>query len=241
MRIVDQLQEFLTSLDATGVRVVWVAFALFTIAGIVLAGGMLLLDIDQGAVSDFLRALRGQWWAVSALVATFVVLAFVGAPQVVLIAATVVVFGTSDGIVLAWIATMISASVGYLIGRVGGANAVRKLLGGRGGRALDFIGENGFLASMIIRMVPSGPFIVVNMALGAAKVPSMQFVGGSGIGIIPKIALVAFGGQGLGAALRGENLSAALFFVAAGIVWALIAFVVRPLLRNREALRGTLE
>jgi uncharacterized membrane protein YdjX (TVP38/TMEM64 family) len=238
MGILDRLVRFFTEMDSTAARAVWIAFILFTVAGAVLAGGMLFLDLDQGGVADFLRGLRDVWWSPLAVTATFTVLAFVGAPQVVLIAATVAVFGPAEGMVLSWIATMISASVGYGIGRIGGAAALTRLLGGRGTRVLRFIGDNGFLASLIIRQVPSGPFIIVNMALGAAKVASMPFLGGTGLGIWPKIALVAFGAHGLGQVLQGDGLAALGFFAAAAGVWALIAFVVRPLLRSKDALKS---
>jgi uncharacterized membrane protein YdjX (TVP38/TMEM64 family) len=241
MTPIQRLTRFFTEMDSTAARAVWIAFALFTIAGMVVAGGMLFLDLDQGAVSDFLRSLRDVWWSPAAVTATFVVLAFVGAPQVVLIAATVAVFGPAEGMVLSWVATMISASVGYAIGRIGGASALGRLLGGRGGRVLRFIGNNGFLASLVIRLVPSGPFIIVNMALGAARVGSMAFAGGTGIGIWPKIALVAFGAHGLDQVLRGDNLAAMGFFAAAAIVWVLIAFIVRPLLRGQGSLQALVE
>lgn len=241
MAVIQRLVRFFTEMDSTAARAVWIAFGLFTVAGAVLAGGMLFLDVDQGGVADFLRSLRDMWWSPLAVTATFTLLAFVGAPQVVLIAATVAVFGPAEGMVLSWIATMISACVGYLIGRIGGAGALMRLLGGRGTRVLRFIGDNGFLASLIIRLVPSGPFIIVNMALGAARVASLPFAGGTGIGIWPKIALVAFGAHGLGQVLQGEGLAALGFFAAAAGVWALIAFVVRPLLRGQGAMKALVE
>jgi uncharacterized membrane protein YdjX (TVP38/TMEM64 family) len=231
----DRFYRFFTEMDSTASRAVWVAFGLFTVAGAVLAAGMLFIDLDQSGIASFLVGLRDVWWAPLAVTATFVVLAFVGAPQVVLIAATVAVFGAAEGMILSWVATLVSGTIGYILGRVGGAAALSKLLGGRGGRALGFIGKNGLLASLIIRLVPSGPFIICNMALGAAKVGSMSFLGGTGIGILPKIALVAFGAHGIGAVLKGENQGAILFFLGAGLIWALIALVVRPMLARSEA------
>jgi uncharacterized membrane protein YdjX (TVP38/TMEM64 family) len=233
--MLDRLYRFFTEMDSTASKAVWIAFTLFTLAGAVLAAGMLLIDLDQSGIADFLRTLRDVWWAPLAVTATFVVLAFVGAPQVVLIAATVAVFGAGEGMVLSWLATLVSGSIGYSLGRVGGAAALSKLLGGRGGRALGFIGKNGFVASLIIRLVPSGPFIICNMALGAAKVRSMAFLGGTGIGILPKIMLVAFGAQGIGALLRGENQGAIWFFVIAALIWVLIVFVVRPMLARGQS------
>lgn len=230
--MLDRFYRFFTEMDSSASKAVWLAFGLFTLAGAVLAAGMLLIDLDQSGIASFLRGLRDVWWAPLAVTATFVVLAFVGAPQVVLIAATVAVFGPTEGVILSWIATIVSGTIGYILGRVGGAHALSKLLGGRGGRALGFIGKNGFMASLLIRLVPSGPFIICNMALGAAKIGSMSFLGGTGIGILPKIALVAFGAQGIGEVLRGENQGAILFFVGAALIWALIAFVVRPMVRK---------
>lgn len=232
---IDKAIKYFTEMESTSQKAVWIAFVLFSIAGIILAFGMIFINFDQGAIAEFLRGLRGQWWASLAVTAIFTILAFLGAPQFVLIAATVAVFGTNEGIILSWIATMVSALVGYMIGRIGGANVLQKLLGGRGTRLLKFIGKNGFLTSFIVRQVPTGPFILVNLALGATKVRASWFIAGTGLGILPKILLVAFGAHGIGQVLKGENLSALLFFVAAALIWALIVFVVRPFLIKRQS------
>jgi len=228
-----KVSAFFLHMDARAVRTLWVSVALFAVAGAVLWAGKSYLDVNQGGVADFLRSARGAWWAPGAVTAVFVVLAFIGAPQIALIAGTIAVFGAGEGMVLSWIATMISALVGFGIGRALGAKGLEKL-GGIGERATSFMGKNGFLASLIIRQVPSGPFVVVNLALGAAKVPWTQFIGGTGLGILPKILLIAFAGHGFSAFERRENLSALAFFAVALLVWLLIVFVVRPRLKARE-------
>jgi uncharacterized membrane protein YdjX (TVP38/TMEM64 family) len=231
----DRLFRFFTQMDSTAARAVWIAFFLFSLAGVILTAGMVFIDLDQGAIAHFLRGLRHAWWALGAVTATFTALAFIGAPQVVLIAATVAVFGPSEGIVVSWVATLVSAQVGFFLGRAGGAAAISNLLGGRGGRAVSFIGKNGFLASLIIRLVPSGPFILCNMALGAAKVRLTSFVGGTGIGILPKICLVAFGAHGLGEVLQGQNQGALWFFVAATLIYLVLVVIVRPMLVRAQS------
>lgn len=233
---IDKFIKYFTTMESTSQKAVWIAFVLFSIAGLVLAFGMMFVNFDQGQLADFLRALRGKWWAPIAVTGVFTLLAFLGAPQFVLIAATVAVFGPSEGIILSWIATMFSALVGYILGRIGGKKALDKLLSGRGTRLLNFIGNNGFLTSFIVRQVPTGPFILVNLALGATNVRASWFIAGTGLGIMPKILLVAFGAHGIGQVLQGENLSAILFFIAASILWALIVFVVRPILIKRQSL-----
>jgi uncharacterized membrane protein YdjX (TVP38/TMEM64 family) len=228
-----KVSAFFSDMDARTVRTLWVSVLLFAVAGAVLWAGKSYLDVNQGGVADFLRSARGAWWSPAAVTAVFVVLAFIGAPQIALIAGTIAVFGPGEGMVLSWLATMISALVGFAIGRVMGAKGLEKL-GNIGERTAGFMGKNGFLASLIIRQVPSGPFVVVNMALGAAKVPWTHFIGGTGIGILPKIMLIAFAGHGFSAFERQDNLLALAFFAVALLVWLLIAFVVRPRLKARE-------
>ena len=237
-KLFDKIVKYFTDMESNTQRAVWIAFALFTVAGIVLAAGMFFIDFNEGDLADYLRGLRGKWWASIVVTAMFTILAFLGAPQFVLIAATVAVFGPSEGVILSWIATMVSAVVGYIIGRVGGSKVLQSVIGNRGTKVLDFIGRNGFLTSLIVRQVPTGPFIIVNLALGASGVKSPWFVAGTGLGILPKILLVAFGAHGIGQALQGNNLSAILFFVAAAAIWALIVFVVRPIFLKKSSKNG---
>lgn len=231
----SKIWRFFTEMDARAARALWVSTLLFGLAGIILAAGIFFLDVNQGFVADVLKQLRGAWWAPAAVTGVFTVLAFIGAPQIVLIAATVAVFGPSEGIVLSWIATMISALVGFFLGRAAGAKTLSRLGGGLVQRIADTVKDNGFLAALVIRLVPSGPFILVNMALGASGMRASWFAGGTGVGIVPKIVLIAFAGHGLGEMFSGQNAGALVFLAAAAIVWLVIVFVVRPIVRKGQA------
>jgi uncharacterized membrane protein YdjX (TVP38/TMEM64 family) len=55
---------------------------------------------------------------------------------------------------------------------------------------MDFIGRHGIIASGLIRVIPSAPFIVVNAAAGAARVPLWKYLAGTSVGIVPKILIV---------------------------------------------------
>jgi uncharacterized membrane protein YdjX (TVP38/TMEM64 family) len=136
--------------------------------------------------------------------------------------------------VLSWIATMISALVGFFLGRASGAEGLTRLGGDVVRRIADGVRDNAFLAALVIRLVPSGPFILVNMALGASGMRMSWFAGGTGVGIVPKIVLVAFAGHGFGELFSGRNAGALIFLGGAALVWALIVFVLRPLVRRRR-------
>ena len=68
---------------------------------------------------------------------------------------------------------------------------------------MRMIGKNGFMASLIVRLVPSAPFIVVNMAAGVTPMKLRDFAAGTAIGIVPKIALTAFAGNSIVQAMKG--------------------------------------
>ena len=231
----NPLVRFLTEMDSKTARTLWVSALLLTVAGAILAFGMVFLNVDQSAIADVLRGLRHAWWAPAAVAIMFIVLAFIGAPQVVLIAATVAVFGPEEGAVLSWGSTMISAIVGFYVGRAAGAEALRRIGGELIQRLTRRVKENALLAALIIRLVPSGPFIIVNMALGATGMRSAPFLIGSGIGFAPKILLIAFAGHGVARLMANQTMLALAILGAAALVWLLIVYVIRPRLRARNA------
>lgn len=234
----DRIWKFFTEMDSKTARTLWVSTALFGAASFVLIFGATFIDVNEGALASFLRSLRSAWWAPVVVTGIFTVLAFIGAPQIVLIAATVAVFGPAEGIVLSWIATMISAGVGFYLGRYGGRRALERLGGDLLQRIKDAVRDNGFLAALIIRLVPSGPFILVNMALGATGMRSTWYFGGSGVGIVPKIVVVAFAGHGATELFSKDNIGAVAFLAAAAAAWLVMTFWVRPLLQRRKRANG---
>lgn len=224
-------------MDVKTARTLWVSVALFVLATLVLVVGSAFIEVDQGAITAVLKDLRAAWWSPAVVTAIFTILAFIGAPQIALIAATVAVFGSGVGIVLSWVATMMSAAVGFYLGRYGGQKTLDRLGGAFVSRIRDSVRTHGFWAALIIRNVPSGPFIMVNMALGATGMRGSWYFGGTGLGIVPKIVLVALAGHGMDELFTGDNLWALVFLAAAAAVWLLIVFVVRPMVQRRVGAR----
>jgi uncharacterized membrane protein YdjX (TVP38/TMEM64 family) len=98
---------------------------------------------------------------------------------------------------------------------------------------MALIGRNGFLASLVVRLVPSAPFIVVNMAAGVTPIRVLDFAAGTALGIIPKIALTAFAGTSILRVLTGGGPEG-LIAVGAGLaVWMGLGLAARHWLRSR--------
>jgi uncharacterized membrane protein YdjX (TVP38/TMEM64 family) len=228
------IADFVNNMDARAWRVFWVTVAMFVIVGAMLVVGRLVLG-DQ--IETFVKAVLGgaerSHWGLPAAIFAFTLAALVGAPQFVLIAACVVAFGPERGFWYAWIATIASGAATFFLGRFSGAQAlVKRYAGATGGRFTRFMGKNAFAASAIVRMLPTAPFIVVNMGMAVAGMPFLPFIAGLAVGVAPKTAIVAFAGDGIMDALEGNIGAAALGGVIAIALWFGVAVLVRRIVRN---------
>ena len=175
------------------------------------------------AMTAWMDGMADSPWGLPALIVVFCVAAFLGVPQFALIAAAVAVFGPWAGGAYSWIATMASGALTFYVGRLTGEQAFRRYAGKTANRLAGFIGRNAFVASAVVRNVPTGPLLLVNMAFGVSHARFLPFWAGMGLGTIPKIVLVAFAGRSLLAALSGNPVTAILAALAAVAVYAVIA------------------
>jgi uncharacterized membrane protein YdjX (TVP38/TMEM64 family) len=100
---------------------------------------------------------------------------------------------------------------------------------------MALVGRNGFTASLIVRLVPSAPFIVVNMAAGVTPMRFRDFVLGTGLGIIPKIALTAFAGNSIVQAMKGGGGQSLILLALAALIWLVTGLIARAWMKRREA------
>lgn len=230
--------DFLSNMDAQAWRTLLVSFVLFGGVGVVFVFGAQVLGVDsERTLEGWLGAARGPW-SLPVAVAAFAALAFIGTPQIVLIAAAVVAFGPVTGAAYSWVGTMVSSLVGFYLGRTAGANVLERFSGEGVRRFMALVGQNGFLASLIVRLVPSAPFIVVNMAAGVTPMRALDFAAGTGIGIIPKIALTAFAGASIVQLMRGEIGRHWVELAAVAVAWLALGWAARRWLRRRDGQAG---
>jgi uncharacterized membrane protein YdjX (TVP38/TMEM64 family) len=199
---------------------------LFGGLGLLFLFGLPALGLDGSAAARRWLSLAKGPWALPAVVLAFAVLAFLGAPQVALIAATVLVFGPWPGLTYSWTGTMVSSLVGFALGRGFGARLIEDWPGAR--RVTDLVGRNGFMASLAVRLVPFAPFVLVNIAAGVTSMSWASFALGTGIGILPKIAVIAFAGHSL---MSGGAWGVAWLALAL-VVWGLAGLAARRWLRR---------
>ncbi|MCC5980970.1 MAG: TVP38/TMEM64 family protein [Oceanicaulis sp.] len=218
---------FLNAMDARAVRAVSISLALFGLVIAVFLVGRFAFGIEPGHVQAWLAEAASEWYALPLTILAFTAFSYIGAPQFALIAAAVLAFGPLGGFAYSWLGTMVSAAANFWTGRILGADVVRRYGGDTVNRVSAFVGRNGFWASAIIRNVPSAPFIVINMAAGVSRMGFFVFMAGTALGIIPKIALVAFAGSSVIALLTGSGLWVAAILALTAFGWLMAMLMAR--------------
>jgi uncharacterized membrane protein YdjX (TVP38/TMEM64 family) len=230
-----RISDFVNNMDARAWRAVAVSIAMVVVAALILVIGRLYYGAEiEAFIDNTLGEARRARWGLPVTILVFTLTAYVGAPQIVLIGACVVAFGPEEGFWFSWIATVVSGAATYFTGRLTSVETQKRFGGATGGRFTRFMGKNGFLASLIVRFVPTAPFVVVNMAFGAARVNFWAFIAGLTVGVLPKTAIVAFAGDGILDALEGRLGSAALMGVLAIALWFFGVVLVRKWIRRQN-------
>ena len=102
---------------------------------------------------------------------------------------TIVTFGPVLGPVYAVVGSVASAMVGHTLGRLLGEEAVARHAGERFQKVRAFAVKSGVVTVAALRMIPLGPFMLVNAAAGAAGIRLHHFVAGTALGMIPGLLL----------------------------------------------------
>lgn len=184
------LPDFFKDMDKQARTAIIVVIVMFLVVAAMALLGSASLNVENGEYYRFFEAISQSQWVIPIILAVFVFGAFIGVPQWALIAGMVLAFGWDKGASGAWICTLISATVNFWLARWIGVERVRKFGGELVNRITSVIRKNGFVTSFAVRFVPTGPFVLVNMAAGVSGMKYRHFISGTALGIIPKIIIV---------------------------------------------------
>jgi uncharacterized membrane protein YdjX (TVP38/TMEM64 family) len=212
-----------TSTRAARFRLLGLALAVLIAGGLVwlLLGGE--LDAVQRAV-----AATGAWGPV-VYVVMHVLLTLVPVSKNLLSGVAGALFGLAGGIAISWVASMLSAVVGFAIARRLGRETVAEMTGPRLARVEDVMRHQGVAAVVVARLTPVLPFTIVNYGAGVSAVSLRDFLVGTAVGIVP-------GTVGYAAIGASAGRSAAIF--AASLVVGTLLFVGALVVGRRMARRS---
>ena len=201
-------------------------------------GGFATLFLPEAVTRqalDGLAAIGGQAWAPPVAILAFTLLITLGAPQAVLIAALVAAFGPWAGFAYSWTGKVLACAFGFLVGRRVGSGWIDRHAGPNARIVMDELARHGFWASAVIRLVPTLPSIIINIAAGCTPMRFRDFIAGTAIGSVPKMALIAFASHAAIRGLEGAGLQAWIAVGGAVLLLVLIGVIGRNWLKRRMA------
>jgi uncharacterized membrane protein YdjX (TVP38/TMEM64 family) len=212
-----------TSTRAARFRLLGLALA------VLIAGGLvwLLLGGEVDAVQRAVAA-TGAWGPV-VYVVLHVLLTLVPVSKNLLSGVAGALFGLAGGIAISWVASMLSAVVGFAIARRLGRETVAEMTGPRLARVEDIMRHQGVAAVVVARLTPVLPFTIVNYGAGVSAVSLRDFLVGTAVGIVP-------GTVGYAAIGASAGRSAAIF--AASLVVGTLLLVGALVVGRRMARRS---
>jgi uncharacterized membrane protein YdjX (TVP38/TMEM64 family) len=163
------------------------------------------------------------------VVSAFLLGSFVVFPVTALIAANGVAFGPWEGLIWASAATLIAASVNYLLARTLPRQFVDRWFGPWMRRMGHRFESEAIVSIMIARNIPIVPFTLVNLVAGAARIRFRDYLIGTILGTGPTIvALTILGDRLRGAWFAPTVLNVGLLILAIAL-WFAVALGLQAL------------
>ncbi|HSH29227.1 MAG TPA: VTT domain-containing protein [Thiohalobacter sp.] len=163
-------------------------------AGFVLAGLLMSRYLNTAWIDAHVR---GQAWGGLAYVAVGALFIGAGLSRQFVSFLGGYAFGFMPGALFALLASALGCVLAFGFGRLAGRRLLRPRLAGRIRRVDRFIHDNPFSMTLLIRLLPVGWNLMVNLAAGVSSVRPAPFVLGSVIGYIPQTAVFALLGSGM--------------------------------------------
>jgi uncharacterized membrane protein YdjX (TVP38/TMEM64 family) len=191
---------------------------------------------DPRTIGETFARIAAMPLAPAIVLAVFVLGGLIVFPVTLLIAVTAATFGPWLGFTYAGIGAVVSAVVGYGVGTLIGRGTLEYLLGPRLNRIRRAIMRRGVLAVATVRMVPVAPFTVMNLAAGASRIPLLDFVLGTVLGLLPGLILMSALGHQIFSILTEPTPTNVILFILAVLAWIGVSLTVQAVVtRARSA------
>ncbi|MCS7479318.1 TVP38/TMEM64 family protein [Umezawaea endophytica] len=192
-------------------RPVLLVVLLVAAVALALTNGLDAVDAAKAWVAD-LGVLGPVAFVVLCAVATMGFL-----PVSVLCAVSGLLFGPVLGVPVVWTGAVLGAAGSFLVGRGLSKDAVERLAGKRMASVNALLDRYGAATVFVLRLLPLGPFALLNYVLAVTSLPLRAFLLGTGAGIVPGVVVyTALGGT-------AEDPSSPVFLLSVG---ALVAMTV---------------
>ncbi|PHS79284.1 MAG: SNARE associated Golgi protein [Rhodospirillaceae bacterium] len=177
-------------------------------------------DIGQILTNDWIEThIKGQGMAGEILFITIATLATgLGLPRQIISSLAGYAFGIWLGTGLMLLGTVLGCIGSFYYARLLARGPVQRKFSGRIRRLDDFLHDNTFTMTLLIRMLPVGSNVATNLAAGVSSVRAMPFFTGSAIGYLPQTFIFALLGSGVAVDPAGRISLSVILFVGSGVL-----------------------
>lgn len=213
----------------------WLRLAVFLVILITLWSVARSLGFDEyispERIGTTIRKAREVPFAAAIFVALYVAVTTIGLPALPLTLAGGAVFGVAAGIALTWLGATLGATGAFVLARLLGGDALRRLLGARAGTLDRILGDGAFLTMLRLRLIPVVPFNALNFGAGLAGVRLTHYMAATAIGILPGTSVYTYFADSLLAGTDGARQTAFLRVAIAGLLLLVLSYA--PALAKR--------
>lgn len=140
-------------------------------------------------------------------------------------------FGAFVGGVLATLAVTLGCCITFNISRYALSQKINKKYPSEITKLSDFINDQTFVKTFIIRILPIGSNFLTNVIAGVTQVSSKAFIGGSFVGFIPQMVIFSLAGSGIRLGAKNEMIASGVLFI---IALVLSSYLIRKRKRQKK-------
>lgn len=192
--------------------------------------------VDFETVANWQQSIRGSAAAPYLIVSAYLLAAVVFFPVTILSLVTILTFGPAVGGVYSLIGWLLSAALGYGVGRALGQDLVWDIAGPRIRRLELEARRHGFIAVLLMRLLPVAPFTLVNLFVGASRIRFRDFLLGSLVGRVPGLVVLVLFTLQLEYVLRAPDLASLLTLGVLVLLILACALIPRHVQAKRRAM-----
>jgi len=189
-----------------------ILFVSLAALGVLLKMSGLAQSLDESWIDAHIRG-RGVAGPL-VFVAAGAVFTSIGLPRQVVSFLAGYAFGFVPGTGLALVATALGCATTFSFARLVGREAVARRLPSKIRRIDDFLHDNPFSMTLLIRFLPLGSNFLTSLTAGVSSVSAAAFITGSAIGFVPQTVVFALVGSGV-------NLDTGFRFAVGAALFAL--------------------
>jgi uncharacterized membrane protein YdjX (TVP38/TMEM64 family) len=151
--------------------------------------------LDETWIDTYVRG-KGAWGVLVFVVAGGLVTG-IGLPRQLIAFLGGYAFGIVEGTALGVLATLAGCIASFYYARFMGRDLIAGRFPGKVKRVDDFLADNPFSMTLLIRFLPFGSNLLTNLAAGVSSVPGLPYFAGSALGYIPQTLIFALIGTGI--------------------------------------------